>query len=153
MGCKPERFFGKVPGHTRHLIQNSSRSNNRDPSFRSTFTLTHTNFSRFFRKGFVGENAYPEFSAPLDMARHGNTRSFDLFVADRATLDGLQAKLPEIELTASSGQSPHFAFLFFSILYLFRAQHGLSPVKGLLNDRSNKFRQRSPLILLFVSTA
>src|SRR5690606_14144555 len=90
---KPERFARERFIHAVHFVEHLARLNLCDPVLGVTLTVTHTNFSRLLRDRLVRENADPDTTTALDVARHRTTGRFDLTCRQTTTTDGLEAVL------------------------------------------------------------
>ena len=73
MGRKPQSFLGQLPGNPLHFIEDSAGANDGLPSFRGSFALTHSDFSRLLGKWFIRKNADPDATPSFDMAGHRDT--------------------------------------------------------------------------------
>gem|GEM_PF-6125999 len=81
MRSQTQCFTSYFLAYSTDLEHNTARFYNRNPSFWSTFTGTHTNFERFFRSCQMREDTDPNFTATLHVTCHGDTGSLDLTVA------------------------------------------------------------------------
>src|SRR5574344_165766 len=77
-GSKGKGLAGKVLVNAVHFIEHAARLDQRNPVFRVTLTVTHTDFGGFARNGLVRKHTDPHTAAALDVARQSTTCSFDL---------------------------------------------------------------------------
>src|SRR3546814_7968333 len=82
-----------------------------DPVFRITFTVTHTDFSRFLRNRLIGEDADPDTATTFDVTVDRTTSSFDLTSGQAATTRGFQTEFAKRYLRTASRQAGITAFM------------------------------------------
>src|SRR5205085_7773387 len=84
-------LFRYLARHAFHLVDDACGLDYTYPLFRRAFALAHTGFERLLRHRLVGEDADPDLSAALDVARHRDTGSFNLPRSNPAHFQRLQA--------------------------------------------------------------
>jgi len=80
-------------------------------SFGVTFTFTHTYVKRFLGDGLIGEDADPELTLTLHVARHGDTCCLDLAAGNPFRLKSLDTERAEGKLVAALRVAFGTAFL------------------------------------------
>src|ERR1044071_6377984 len=74
------RFTRRRLVHTFNLVKNTTRLDDCHPVFGSALAFAHAGFRRLLGNGLIREHPNPDFSAALDVARHSNTRCFNLTI-------------------------------------------------------------------------
>jgi len=103
--------------HARDFKQHVSWKDHGDPEFRSTFTLTHSDFWWALGDWLVGENAAEDFSFTLEEAGDRDAAGFNVDVLDPATLKGLETEVTKVQFVAAGGVAAAVAALRFTIFY------------------------------------
>lgn len=103
--------------HAGDFKQHVSWKDHCNPEFRSTFTLTHSDFRWTLGDGLVWENAAEDFSFTLEEAGDGHTAGFDVDVFDPAAVKGLETEVTKVQFVAAGGVAAAVAALRFAIFY------------------------------------
>src|SRR6185295_6130649 len=90
-----ERFACGLLIDAGDLVHDATRLDVRRPFFDAAFASTHSNFEGLRRNGAVREDADPELTDALHVARDRHTAGFDLTRGQTARLDGLHGKVAE----------------------------------------------------------
>src|SRR5215218_7388224 len=138
-----ERFASQFDIDPLDLVHHTARLYNRDPVIRSTFTRTHSGFSRLFGDRLIREYPDPDLTATFDVTRHRDTSRFDLAVGDPTRFQCFQSEVPEVQVLTARGFPAHATFHDSPVLDLFRHQHNLIPRSSLVLRCQLFFSSRS----------
>src|SRR5690606_24542656 len=106
-----------------------------NPVLDTALAGAHTRFDRLRSDGLVGNLAYPQLAATLDVARDATTGGLDLACGDRAMRDRLQTVLAKTDEIGALGQAVIAALELLAVFGSLRLQHGNSPYFA---DRSRR---------------
>src|SRR5690348_4657038 len=103
--CQFQCFFRCSDVYTTRFEEDSTRFYYGYPIFRSSFTFTHTHFSRLTSYRFIRENTDPYLTFTLHRARYGDTGCFQLTGSYPTTFKGFQTKRSECNSVTSCGHT------------------------------------------------
>src|SRR5579883_1967296 len=112
---KAQSLLGIFLRNAGHLEDNATGFDDRYPKFWISFSGAHADFSRFFRYGFVGENANPQLTAALDASGHRFSGCLDLSGCDPGRLQDLQTVVAELNGDATGFGALHAASVEFAV--------------------------------------
>src|SRR3954453_6181417 len=98
-----ERRLGQAAGNAVELEQNAAGLDPGDPEFGRALARAHADFGGLRAHRNVRENADPQATRALDVARDRTARGLDLARSDPLRLHGLEAEGAEVELGPTLG--------------------------------------------------
>src|SRR5262249_20237253 len=116
-----KRLLGRVLIYTFHLEEDAARLDHCHPAFGRTFAFAHTSLCRLLGDRLVVEDADPQLATTLDVARDGDTTSFNLATGDPRYFHRLQRISAESDLGAALRRACAPPALLLAILDLFRS--------------------------------
>src|SRR5690606_17040558 len=117
---KSQSLLGHREVYATCFEENGTRLNDCYPILRSTFTFTHTYFSRLAGYRLIREDSNPNLTFALHRSRNRNTRCFELTCCNPTTFQRFQCERSEGNAMSAGCNSLYTSLLRFSEFRSFR---------------------------------